>query len=115
MDPVFGLVVSGLILYQGARLLRSAGDQLLGRAPSETLVSRITEIAGSEGAVRRVDDVAVHDYGLHKAISLTIKVEPGLSVTEAHDIATSVEARIKRAMRADAIVHVEPAGRDGKG
>lgn len=113
LDPVFGLAVSGLILYQGARLLRSAGDRLLGRAPAESLVQRITEVAGSEPSVRRVGDVAVHDYGLHKAISLTITVDTGLTVTEAHEIATAVEARLKRALRADATVHVEPGGPDG--
>lgn len=113
LDPVFGIVVSLVILYHGAELLRSAGDRLLGRAPSRALVRRITSLATESSDVREVHSVAVHDYGLHKAISLTIEVYPRLTVEEAHEIATRVEANIKRALRADATVHVEPASAEG--
>lgn len=109
LDPVFGIVVSLVILYHGAKLVRSAGDRLLGRAPSKALVRRITSLATESGGVEEVHNVTVHDYGLQKAISLTIEVDARLTVEEAHEIATRVEANIKRALRADATVHVEPA------
>ncbi len=109
LDPIFGIVVSLIILYHGVELVRSAGDRLLGRAPSKAFVRRIANLAAESGDVKQVHSVAVHDYGLHKAISLTIEVDASLSVEEAHDIATKVEGNLKRALKADATVHVEPA------
>ncbi len=109
LDPVFGILVSLIILYHGAQLVRSAGDRLLGRAPSEAMIDQITSLASELGGVKRVHSIAVHDYGLHKAISLSIEVSAALNVEQAHEIATEVEAKIKSALKADAIVHVEPA------
>ncbi len=108
LDPIFGIFVAGLILYTGGRLIASAGDRLLGRAPGKALVQRITELASAHDGVKRVHSVSVHDYGLHKAISLTVDVDDRLSVEESHRIATDVEAIIKAEMKADATVHVEP-------
>lgn len=109
LDPVFGLVVSVIILYNGGKLIRSAGDRLLGRAPSQTMVQEIESLASKVRGVSRVHSVAVHDYGTRKVVSLTIEVDDRLSVAKAHEIATSVERRIKSAIRSDATVHVEPS------
>ncbi len=114
LDPVFGIIVASIILYHGGQLMRSAGDRLLGRAPGEALVTRIEELAYAQPAVRGVHDISVHDYGLQKAISLTIDVDDRLSVGEAHEIATQVEARIKGSLRADVTVHVEPAAQSSR-
>ncbi len=114
LDPALGILVSLIILYHGAKLVRSAGDRLLGRAPSETLVRRIEDLASRQRGVVVVHSVAVHDYGLQKVISLTIEVEAGLSVEQGHEIATAVEARIRRELKADATVHVEPAAQTGE-
>ncbi len=108
LDPIFGIVVSALILYHGSQLMRSAGDRLLGRAPSKALVKIISDLAAAPSEVKRVHGVTVHDYGLQKAISLTIEVDDRLSVGEAHEIATKVEASIRESLSADVIVHVEP-------
>lgn len=108
LDPIFGIAVSIVILYNGGLLVRSAGDRLLGRAPSEAILERITTLTSDLPGVRSVHSVSVHDYGLHKAISLTVDVDDRLSVKEAHVVATEVEVRIKQELRADVTVHIEP-------
>lgn len=113
LDPVFGIVVCGVILYTGGRLLRSAGDSLLGRAPSEDLVDRIIELSSNQPEVRRAHGVAVHDYGVYKAVSLTLVLDHSLTLQEAHSVASRVEAQIREELKADATVHVEPAASPG--
>lgn len=109
LDPVFGILVCGVILYTGGRLLFSAGDRLLGRAPSGDLVDRILDAAKRHPQVRRAHSVAVHDYGVYKAVSLTVELDNELTLEEAHRIATEVEGSIRQEVHAEATVHLEPA------
>lgn len=112
LDPLFGLVVAGVVAYTGGHLMRSAVSRLLGRAPDPALRRRIEELAGSVDGVQGAHDVSVHEYGVYKVVSLTVRVAGDLSVREAHAIATRVERAIGEALRAEATVHVEPA-KDG--
>ncbi|MFQ5837670.1 MAG: cation diffusion facilitator family transporter [Thermoplasmata archaeon] len=111
LDPLFGIIVSGIILYTGGRLLRSAGDRLLGRAPSEVFVRHIMDLASTLPGVRKVHDISVHDYGFRKAVALTVDVDNHLSIEEAHEIASGVEIKIREELKAEATVHVEPVAR----
>lgn len=108
LDPLFGLLVAVLIVYTGARLVRSAGDRLMGRAPSPAVLRRVREVALDVPGVRDAHSVSVHEYGVHKVITLTVEVAPDMKVREAHRIATAVEWAVGRALRAETTVHVEP-------
>lgn len=108
LDPIFGIVVSVFIVYTGATLLRSSGERLLGRAPSQADLSRIVELTHRVPGVRRCHDISIHDYGTHQAISLTIQVGGDLTVEEAHRIATEVKRVVDHELRAETTVHIEP-------
>jgi cation diffusion facilitator family transporter len=108
LDPIFGIVVSVFIVYTGATLLRSSGERLLGRAPSQADLSRIVELTHRVPGVRRCHDISIHDYGTHRAISLTIQEGGDLTVEEAHRIATEVKRVVDHELRAETTVHIEP-------
>ncbi|MCJ2554644.1 MAG: cation diffusion facilitator family transporter [Candidatus Thermoplasmatota archaeon] len=108
LDPVFGIFVSLFIVYTGATLLWRSGEKLLGRAPSRAILERIVELTRGVPGVRRCHDISIHDYGTHRAISLTIQVGGDLTVEEAHRIATEVKRVVNRELRAETTVHVEP-------
>lgn len=108
VDAVFGLLVSGLIVYTAWELGRSAGSTLMGEAPAAGLVQEILALAEGVPGVLGVHDVAVHDYGEVKAVSLHIVVDQGVSFGEAHEIAAEVERRLKAHVRGTVVVHVDP-------
>lgn len=108
LDPVFGVLVAGFIVVTGGRLMRDAGERLLGSAPSPELLRRIEKLATTCEGCRDVRGIRVHEYGPQKAISLTVEVDEDLSVREGHEIARRVAKAIEGELQASATVQVEP-------
>jgi cation diffusion facilitator family transporter len=112
VDSVFGMLVSALIVYTGYILGRTAVSFLMGEAPSEELVDKISRIALSIKGVKNTHKVTVHDYGTHKAVSLHVHVDKNLTVDESHHIAMQVKDRISALLQGTtAEVHIEPEER----
>lgn len=110
IDSIFGLLVSGLIVYTGFEISRSAVNFLLGQAPEENLVKQIESAAKSVEGVVGTHKTIIHDYGSRKMASLHVQVANHLDVEESHHIATEVKKRIsKECTNVSAEVHIEPS------
>jgi cation diffusion facilitator family transporter len=112
VDAVFGLIVSGLIIYTAWQLGCSAGSILMGEAPTPDLVEEIVALALGVEGVLGVHDVAVHDYGALKAVSLHIVVDQDVSFAWAHQLAVLVEGEIRTRIGGTVVVHVDPTDVD---
>jgi cation diffusion facilitator family transporter len=110
LDPIFGIVVALIIIYVGFRLVRTASDQLMGRAPDEGLVEEIRAQALETDDVEGVHDIAVHDYGVQKVITLHAEVREDMVLEEAHEVADRLDARLREVTPFPTIVHLDPAG-----
>lgn len=108
IDPVLGIVVAIFVMYTGIRLIKEAGDELLGRTPSEEVLRAVREVASEVEGVEDAHDVLVHDYGTYKTMSLHVTVKGSMTAGEAHDIASEVETAMKDRMSVESIVHIEP-------
>ncbi|MGI5840347.1 MAG: cation diffusion facilitator family transporter [bacterium] len=114
VDAVFGLIVSGLILYTGWELGRGACNELIGRKPDPATVERISRLAAGITGVEGVHKIDLHDYGGgNKIVSLHIQVDECLPVRKAHNVAAQVECSLRENMGFETTVHVEPAETDG--
>ncbi len=112
LDAIFGMAISALIIYTGVKLAKDASDRLMGKTPDENVLKNVKSAAKSVGGVKDVHGIAVHDYGVSKVISMHIEVEKGISMEDAHNIATRVEDNVKTNVKAEATVHVEPHGKE---
>jgi len=112
LDAIFGIAISVLIIYTGVNLAKDASDRLMGKTPDENVLKNVKDAAKSVGGVRDVHNVVVHDYGVSKVISLHVEVEKGISMEDAHSIATRVEESMKKNINAEVTVHVEPHGKE---
>jgi cation diffusion facilitator family transporter len=108
VDPVLGILVAVVIVVTGIKLVKESGDELLGRAPSPEVVSRVVQIAEAVEGVRDAHEVKVHEYGTRKVMSLHVSVEEGITAKDAHEIATEVEESIQTEFRVEPTVHIEP-------
>jgi cation diffusion facilitator family transporter len=108
LDPVFGIIVSFIIIYVGLDLIRRTSDILLGSAPKSDLVDEISEMVRPLKGVMDVHDVHIHDYGTSKIVSLHAIIEKKLSFEEAHDIADKIEDLIMEKLSFSTIIHLEP-------
>ncbi|UCE73180.1 MAG: cation-efflux pump, partial [Methanomassiliicoccales archaeon] len=108
LDPIFGIVVSLLIIYTGVTLFRYSSDTLVGRSPDKGTMDTIESAAGSIEGVCGVHKVTVHDYGPTKIVSLHVEVECDITAEEAHKIAQGVEDKVTDLTNSSTIVHVDP-------
>ncbi len=108
LDPVFGIIVSIIIIYVGIRLFKKASDFLIGPALDHETIAEIEALAGVTESVQRVYDIHAHDYGTSKVISLTVEVENYLTMDAAHRIADELEDKITARLNCSTIIHLEP-------
>lgn len=111
LDPAAAVVVAVFVLRHGWRMttmaVRSAEDVV--QTDGFDVRMLLEAVQRMEGVVA-VDDLKVREYGHYVVADLVIRVNPRISVTEAHDIAMRVRRHLTRRFLhvADAIVHVQP-------
>ena len=64
-------------------------------SPSESLSSKITQLAANERRIRHVHSIRVHRIDGSVVMDLHLEVDPTLSVREAHELATAFEEKVK--------------------
>jgi cation diffusion facilitator family transporter len=108
LDPLFGIIISIIIIYVGVSLGKTSAHFLIGKSPDTTLIAGIQEIGRQLKGVKNIHDISLHDYGTNKIITLHTEVDKDLSLDEAHAIADKLEQKIKDTMHSSTIIHVEP-------
>ena len=107
LDRACALGVSLLVFYLAFNLFRRALPILVDQfaLDPELLSCSVLEVRG----VRHVSRVRSRWIGSDKSLDLVISVDPALSTTESHDIATAVESLIEKKFGiSDTSIHVEP-------
>ncbi len=109
LDPIFGMLVSIIIIYVGIDLVRTASNFLIGQAPDKELIKQIKETAIKTKKIKGIHDVSLHDYGTNKILTLHVEVDNNLPLEEAHKIADELEKNIYNQTKFSTIIHLEPA------
>lgn len=107
-DAVIGIVITVFIARIGYEIIRSASDTLVDTVCIDTLAVE-NVVRGIEG-VMECHDIRTRGAVHSVFLDLHILVDPNLPVKKAHEIADSVEAKIKETFSTvvDIVVHVEP-------
>lgn len=109
-DPIAGLVVAGLVIIIGYRLvmesIHSTLDHVLHDEDSEELLKSVLRTKG----VITVDNLRAREHGHYVIVDVKISVNPKISVLEGHDIARSVKLNLmdRFAHVSDVFVHINP-------
>lgn len=108
LDPIFGIIVSAIIIYVGINLVRTASNFLIGKSPDQELIKQIKTIAQKTDKVIGIHDISIHDYGTTKILTLHAEVNSNLPLNEAHKIADNLENNIHIITRYLTIIHLDP-------
>jgi cation diffusion facilitator family transporter len=108
LDPIFGIMVSVIIIYVGIKLVRTASNFLLGQSPDQELIKQIKAIAQKTDNVIGIHDVSIHDYGTTKILTIHAEVNSNLPLNEAHKIADNLENNIHIKTSYSSIIHLDP-------
>lgn len=110
-DNVAALFAAGLIAWSGWRLLRPALEDLMDTVPEPAVTAAIHETAAAVPGVRDVEKVLLRRSGWQLLADMHVRVDPAMTVAEAHRIAHAVKdaIRLRHPQVRDVLVHVEPA------
>ncbi len=111
-DPVFGLGISGYMLWNAYGIAREALEQLLDRElPSEDR-RRIKETVRACAGVRDIHDLRTRFSGDRTFVEYHLEVDPGLTVDVGHAIGDATEIAVQSLLpgTVEATAHVEPYG-----
>jgi cation diffusion facilitator family transporter len=111
-DPAVALTIGAIIAWQGVRILLSAFNVLTDRAA--IAAERLEPLAAAVPGVLRVHDVRTRGQGDAVYVDLTVHLDAGLSLREAHDVADRIEGALQAAHPeiVDVLVHFEPEGHE---
>ncbi len=109
-DDWAALFASGVIAFNGIRLLRPALLEAMDTAPSPEIVNQVLEIAGQVEGVMGLDKCFVRKMGFDFYVDLHVIVNADLPVKIAHKIGHDVKDRLRSQNPSirDVLVHIEP-------
>ena len=99
-----------LVIVTNAGIVKDAVDKLAEQGMSEAENARILELVHSVEGLSEPHHLRSRRVGNVAVIEMHFRVDPSMTVLEAHGIASRVEQALRGAFGADAIVtiHVEP-------
>ena len=111
-DDWAALFASGIILWNGIKILRSAISELMDSTPEPEIEAQIRDIAQHVEGVIDVEKCRVRQSGPEYFIELHIEVDGKISVYKGHEIAHQVKDALTHSdlKVIDAVIHVEPSG-----
>lgn len=113
LDGYMGVIVACLIMLAGAGILRSALDELLGKAPEKELVKELMEQITAHDGVLGAHDLVVHDYGVNRLFaSVHVEVDCRVDVMKSHDMIDNIEREIKEGLGVELVIHMDPIRTD---
>lgn len=114
-DPILALLMAAYLALTGARLLKRSMDMLMDKqdpGDNELLESILRAHTGEEARPPRIcsfHKLRHRHTGRYHWVDFHAMVPAGMTIREAHDIASEIEGEIERAMgHADATAHLEP-------
>ena len=110
LDPIASILIGVFIAVSAVKIAKPSVDELLERALPPDEVEAIRKIIISVPGVLGLHKLKTRRAGHSAIIDVDIKVDPDITVTQGHDIASRVEHTVKEKWSHDIImyVHVEP-------
>jgi cation diffusion facilitator family transporter len=110
MDSLAAALVALMISFMGYKLARKAFDELIDTSLDYELVNNIQHTIEKNDCVKAVHSLRTRSMGGQGYIDAEIRVNPRLTVSEAHYIAFSLEQQIKTEFPQiiDVSIHVDP-------
>ncbi len=110
MDSLAAAIIALMISFMGYKLARKAFDELIDTSLDHELVTKIQHTIEQNDCVNALHSLRTRSMGGQGYLDAEIRVNPRLTVSEAHHIAFSLEQQIKTEFPRiiDVGIHVDP-------
>lgn len=110
LDPLAGCIISIFIFIVAVRMVGPAFSELMEASLPDETEDEIISIIGSIEKVDSVHELKTRRSGHYVIIDAHIVVDPDMSVADAHEVTTAVEAALREKYGQETLIslHVEP-------
>lgn len=110
LDPLTGCIISIFIFIVAVRMAGPAFSELMEASLPDETEDEIISIIGSIEKVDSVHELKTRRSGHYVIIDAHIVVDPDMSVADAHEVTTAVEAALREKYGQETLIslHVEP-------
>ena len=110
LDAVAALVVSVFIAQTAIKLIRQSAGELLEESLPKSTENRIMQIANQDSMVSDIHNLRTRRIGNRIAIEMHLRLPGKITLEEAHNHASGIEAALRREFGANThiMLHLEP-------
>ena len=110
LDAVAALVVSVFIAQTAIKLIRQSAGELLEESLPKSTEKRIMQIASQDSMVSDIHNLRTRRIGNRIAIEMHLRLPGKITLEEAHNHASGIEAALRREFGANThiMLHLEP-------
>ncbi len=115
MDAVAAVIVALMIASMGYRLGHKSLSELIDSSLDKSLVDEIRSLISDNKNIKAIHSLRTRSMGGLGYVDAELRVDPRLTVSEAHYIAFSLEQRIKNEFPSiiDVSIHIDPLTESG--
>ena len=109
IDSVLAAIIALFLFYATVKIIRETVTKMLGEQPDKDLIEKIT--AGVKAMYHdtlQIHHFHLHDYVTEKELTLHIRLDKNMTIEKGHQIASEIEASIKKNFGISATIHIEP-------
>jgi cation diffusion facilitator family transporter len=109
IDAALSVLVSLFLLYAAWQIISQSINTILGEGAAEELELQIKEISNTAAGMDvYVHHIHIHNYILHKEVTLHLCLPPATKIVDAHVITKKIEEAIKTNLNMEATTHIDP-------
>ena len=109
LDAVMGIFVSLFILASGVTTAKDTINQILGKAPEQSLIDDIEKAILSYEEFIGIHDLIVHNYGPGRQFaSVHVEVPQDIDIVKCHEQIDLCEKRIGDELGLSLVIHMDP-------
>jgi divalent metal cation (Fe/Co/Zn/Cd) transporter len=109
IEGVMGIFVSLALFYAAYGIIKESAQSIMGEEPDTKLIQKLEHISFEViGQDVHLHHIHIHNYGDHTELTCHIKLQPELTLHNAHEIATKIENAIREETGIIATIHMEP-------
>jgi cation diffusion facilitator family transporter len=110
LEGVAAIIISGFILFSAFTLGKENIDFLVGKAPPEEMIRKISDVVMKVEGVEGINLILAHYVGNTVHIEIHVELDGSLQFSRAHDIGMDVQDAVERLGDVNrAFIHVDPA------
>lgn len=113
-DAFASIFLGAMLTYLSIKLVRASVLELSDTASKEVVAKTRKAILACEGVVK-TESLKVRKVGSKVFVDASVQVPNGMSLEEAHSLASKIEACLKDSLgNVDATIHIEPSDKERK-